>query len=299
MQTDNNGTDVSMLENDDFLFSLRDLAIAAGAEAVRLRDLGLVTEYKDDNSPVTNADIEANHIMCSGLQAFTPDIPIISEENKTDWPSIAALKTGYYWLIDPIDGTKPFKVGGDEFTVNIALMKDERPVLGVIDAPKMDGGMTYMGVCDGGNKRAYKQPHGGDVQTIQTKTSKAANDIDVIMSKRAYKGDDTLPSGFSTPNHMSSSYKFCVVANGTYDAVAGFGPTSEWDIAAGHAIVKAAGGDVVNAMGGAFCYNKSIEKNQKGEDKPRYENPSFLAIGDSAIEQRLYEFAKKSKAKKL
>ena len=169
MQTDNNGTDTITLESDIFLFTLRDIAIAAGAEAVRLRELGLKTEIKADGSPVTNADLEANRIICDGLRALTPNIAIISEENKADWPSIDTLKIGYYWLIDPIDGTKPFKVGGDEFTVNIALMHDQKPVLGVINAPQMDGGITYMGVCDGKHNRSYKQSCGGEVQTIHTK----------------------------------------------------------------------------------------------------------------------------------
>jgi|GEM_PF-446536 len=294
MQSYNNATDNIDLASDALLFKLRDLALLAGREAVSIRNAGLITEQKSDNSPVTNADLAANHIIMDGLQNLTPHIPIISEENSADWPSIAQLKTGYYWLIDPIDGTRPFAAGGDEFTINVALMKDEKPVLGIIDAPKMDGGITYMGVCEGENTRAFKQVHDGDIQVIRTNVAKVARDINVIMSERAYKGDDTLPLGFSIPEHMSSSYKFCVVADGRYDAVAGFGPTSEWDIAAGHAILKAAGGDVIQAMGGEFRYNKPIEA-----DKPRYENPSFLAYGDSAIEQRLKEYARQSKAKKM
>ena len=294
MNSHNNGTDIIDLDDDSLLFALRDIAIQAGEEAVRLRNNGLTTEIKDDRSPVTNADKAANKIICDALQTLAPAIPIISEENVDAWPEIETLKSGYYWLIDPIDGTTPFANNEDEFTINIALMKDERPILGIIDAPKMEGGITFMGVCDGENQRAYKQPHGGDIGAIHTSSVTVPDKIKTIMSHRAFKGNDTLPEGFAQPDFMPSSYKFCVLADGSYDAVAGFGPTSEWDIAAGHAIVKAAGGDVKQALGGEFRYNKPI-----AQDKPRYENPAFIAVGDNVIEHRVREFAKQSEAKSV
>jgi len=287
----NNDAD-TILADEKLLPILRDIAVLAGEKALQLRNGGLKVDRKADDSPVTNADIAANKIICDALQELTPYIPIISEENDEDWPATDALRSGYYWLIDPIDGTRSFGNGGDEFTVNIALMKDERPVIGVIDVPAK--AVTYMGISDGVECAAYKQLHDGEALPIQTRKLEAHDDIKVVMSERAYKGEETLPLGFAQPQLVSSSYKFCMLAEGVVDGIAGFGATSEWDIAAGDAIVKAAGGDVKNALGGVFRYNKP-----KKPDEPRFENPAFIALGDADLEARLRIFANNTQQKRV
>ena len=222
---------------------------------------------KTDRSPLTRADMASHDVICNRLAALTPDIPVLSEESA-HIPYATRKTWEQYWLVDPLDGTREFIKRNGEFTVNIALIRNNYPVLGVIYAPVKD--LCYYAAR---NEGAYRQGNGAADLRLRTKTSRA--DSLVIAGSRSHgnkrqqafirkMGDrvETIAIG--------SSLKFCLVAEGTADIYARFGPTSEWDSAAGQCIVEEAGGMVTDTGFRRLRYNA----------KDSLINPDFLVFAD-------------------
>src|SRR5436190_18783461 len=224
------------------------IAREAGDEIMKVYAQDFSVELKGDNSPLTQADKKSNGIIISALKSLTPDIPIISEETKlTSYDERKNWKT--YWLVDPLDGTKEFIKKNGEFTVNIALMSNGQPVLGVVYAPaknKMWYGVKGEGsflVNDDGSKTALKKgSNWRDMQKINVVASRSHLDENTMKFvedlKKEGRAVDFVSSG--------SSLKFCLVAEGKADVYPRFAPTMEWDTAAGQAVIELAGGKVLN-----------------------------------------------------
>ncbi|WP_404840844.1 3'(2'),5'-bisphosphate nucleotidase CysQ [Alkalilimnicola ehrlichii] len=213
--------------------------------------------------PLTAADRAAHAVISAGLQELTPTIPQLSEEGqlagfeeRRQWER--------YWLIDPLDGTKEFIKRNDEFTVNIALIENHKPVLGVVHAPAL--GTTYVGSPTGAQRK-----RDGVTETIRTRP--LGSPLTAVVS-RSHRGErvDTLLERLpeTTTTSVGSSLKFCLVAEGEADLYPRFGPTSEWDTGAAHCVVEAAGGLVCKADLSPLRYNA----------KESILNPDFLVIGD-------------------
>lgn len=241
------------------------LASRAGALALAMRDKAIRdAQAKEDGSPVTEADKQAEAMILGELAERFPDIPIVGEE------SVAAgqmpdVSSGRFWLVDPIDGTKDFISGGPEFTVNIGLIEDWVPVAGVVQAPAM--GLCYSGSV--GNGAVCLKPDGTTVDI--TVSGKTDTDLRVVASKRhdAQQEIKDLLAGRSVAEwvSISSSLKFCLIADGQADLYPRIGPTHEWDTAAGHAVVLAAGGSVTDMQGAPLRYGK----------QPKLLNTGFIA----------------------
>lgn len=216
----------------------------------------LFVEYKKDNSPLTLADKASNKIICDNLKQLYPDIPILSEENKSiDYNERKDYE--YYWCIDPIDGTKEFIKKNGEFTVNIALMYKKRPVIGFVSVP-CTGDIYYAYQGEG----AYKTNLSCLVEFTKLKCNKYSLDDENlrIVCSRSHINDDTLEfiNCFKNSNivRVGSSLKLLWIAEGSADIYPRLGPTMEWDTAAAHAIVVEAGGKVVKIDLEELEYNK-------------------------------------------
>ncbi len=217
----------------------------------------VAVQRKSDASPVTQADHASHAILREGLKHITPNIPIISEED-TQHKDVSEAE--YYWLVDPLDGTKSFIKGTDEFTINIGLMHHHRPVWGLLVVPVM--GLAYMG---GVNESAQRINKAGETSQIRCAAEPAAGEAKQVLVSFSHMDSqtqafvDALDVVETRPS--SSAYKFCLIADGGAHIYPRFGPTMEWDTAAGHAIVEAAGGSVVNPDGSLFEYGKETLKN--------------------------------------
>jgi 3'(2'), 5'-bisphosphate nucleotidase len=240
------------------------LAIAreAGLLIESIRARGTAVREKSDASPVTEADEAANDFIVARLAALTPDIPIIAEESVA--AGIVPEVGERFWLVDPLDGTREFIAGRDEYTVNIALIEARVPTLGVIDLPAK--GETYLGIVGDGAWRIVD----GKREAIAARTVPSVDPIAVASRSHGDAKTDTWLSeaGVGECVRAGSSAKFCVLACGKADLYPRFGRTMEWDIAAGHAILAAAGGSVQTLDGAPFLYAK-----------PGFENPAFIARG--------------------
>lgn len=241
---------------------------AAGAIELKYYKSGTEVIDKSDGSPVTIADQEAEKYIFARLAEIAPEIPIIGEEAVAAG-SIPDISSGTYFLVDPLDGTKEFITGGGDFTVNIALMVNNEPIMGVIYAPVSDE-LYYAG---GG--KAFASIKSAPEKSISVR--KVPKDgLTVVASKR--HGDPEKMAEFLHGRKVdalinrSSSLKFCVMAAGDADLYPRLGPTCEWDIAAGEAILRAAGGQVVNLDGGPFRYGKTDRK---------FLNPEFIAFASN------------------
>jgi 3'(2'), 5'-bisphosphate nucleotidase len=220
---------------------------------------------KSDQSPLTIADLRSHEIIVEGLQALVPRLPVLSEE-ASDIAFEQRRQWQRYWLVDPLDGTKEFVSRNGEFTVNIALIENHAPILGVVHVPV--SGVTYIGAVGTG---AFKQEH-GEPAAIKARVP-AASPLRIVGSRshRDSTLDQILPR--LEPYELvacGSSLKFCLVAEGSADFYPRFGPTSEWDTAAAQAVVEAAGGAVVTTDGKPLRYNTKRE----------LLNPHFLVYGD-------------------
>jgi 3'(2'), 5'-bisphosphate nucleotidase len=223
-----------------------DLAVEAGQAILEVYATDFDVQEKGDQSPLTQADLASHRCIVAGLATLTPEIPIISEEEGL--PDFAERgQWQRYWLIDPLDGTKEFVNRNGEFTVNIALIDQHRPIFGVVHVPVQD--KTYIG-CEG---------HGSERRDGGTTTPIRGSSLDAFLEKVG--PSDMLP--------MGSSLKFCVVAEGRADIYPRLGPTSEWDTAAAQAVVEQAGGKVVELDGKPLSYNA----------KEDILNPWFVVIG--------------------
>ena len=213
------------------------IAREAGELIVRIREQGLTPERKGDNTPVTEADKAADKLIVKQLQPLTPSLPIVSEEGGY-LPDAATLPERF-WLVDPLDGTSGFIRGGKNFTVNIALVEHHKPVFGVIYAPifnEMYAGAKRLGAyrIKDGRKETIHLRNEIDIPIVLVSSHHAVDEKEVVNKR--FPNADVRP--------LSSSVKFCRVAEGGADVYLRAGQTSEWDTAAGQAIVEAAGGKV-------------------------------------------------------
>ena len=251
------------------------LARDASSAILDIYETDFYVETKTDSSPLTLADTAAHKIIVKGLRELTPDIPIISEEavlpefsERSKWPM--------YWLVDPLDGTKEFVNRNGEFTVNIALIAENVPLVGVVCVPVQD--RTYVGNTSTMDARVHGAA--GERQVKSRRFSEKPTEIKVVASRshasnelRAYlKSIDEIFSGVETIS-MGSSLKLCALADAEADIYPRLGPTSEWDIAAAHAVLVAAGGQIYVSDGSPLTYNM----------KEDILNPNFIAVGDSSF----------------
>ncbi len=235
--------------------SLLDTFNIAGKISIDLFAKGLKVEIKDDKSPVSNADLKVNELITEKIKEITPNIPIISEETvDLNIKNTAKI----FWLIDPIDGTKEYIAGKDEYTLNAALVIDTVPILGLVGAPKKNRlfysygpGESYL-IESGKSKKinCKKQQPKGKVVAL----SSVVKPSDVILNKlKEFKVNSIVK--------MASSYKFCVIATGEYDIYAAKERANEWDYAAGHAIAQNAGAIIKTLDEKPFLYGKADYKN--------------------------------------
>jgi len=249
----------------------------AGDAILDIYDSDFAVEHKSDESPLTQADLAAHHIIVAGLADLDPAIPVLSEESR---PPEYAVRQHWsrYWLVDPLDGTKEFVNRNGEFTVNIALIEDHRPSFGVVGVPAR--GLVYIGdvrrgvaerIGPDGTERLRGRPMSDDKPLVVVASrSHGGERLETYLDalRGIYPGVDRTPVG--------SSLKLCILAEGQADLYPRLGPTSEWDIAAAHAVLEAAGG-AVWAVGSA-----SLEYNRKAE----LLNPEFFAAADGGYPWR-------------
>ena len=233
----------------------------AGKESVRLYQEGLKIQIKEDRSPVSSGDLRVNELISRRISEVTPNIPIISEETV----NLKIKNTSkIFWLIDPIDGTKEYIAGKDEYTINAALVVNKVPVLGLVGAPKK-------------NRLFFSYSPGESYLIEKNKTKKINCDKQqpkgkIVALSSAFKPSDMILNKLKEYNvtsivKMASSYKFCVIATGEYDIYAAKERANEWDYAAGHAVAQNAGAIIKTLDDKPFLYGK--------ED---YKNPSLLII---------------------
>jgi len=246
------------------------IARRAGDAILKFYRRDAMTRIKADDSPVTAADDAAERLIVPALRALTPEIPVVSEEAAAEGrvPEIrgAANPGGRFWLVDPLDGTKEFIAGKDDFTVNVALIEDGRPVLGVVHVPALD--LTYVGVAP---DLATRQRGAAGPRRIAARLRPA--DGAIVLASRSH-GDAAALDAFLADESVrarrtaGSALKFCLLAEGVADLYPRLGRTMEWDTAAGQAVLAAAGGSVATLDGAPLRYGK-----------PGFENPHFVARG--------------------
>jgi 3'(2'), 5'-bisphosphate nucleotidase len=247
---------------DDLARLFSDIALEAGAAIMRIYAQGAAARLKDDRSPVTEADEVAEAIILAKLAAALPGVPVVAEESaaRGAMPDTAER----FILVDPLDGTKEFLSRNGEFTVNIALIEQGRPVAGCVYAPAVEALYT-------GGERAWRVANGATT-ALSTRTYPAAGLTALCSRSHPDAKSEAFLAGFPVVgrSEAGSSLKFCRVAEGVADVYPRFGPTMEWDVAAGHAVLAAAGGTVVMPDGSPFSYGKR----DKG-----YRNEAFVAWG--------------------
>jgi len=258
------------LISDEIIQSVIEITKQAGAVIMDVYKTNFEIHIKNDKSPVTEADTRANDIITEGLLNIAPDIPVLSEEGR-DIPFEERSKWESFWLVDPLDGTKEYIKKNDEFTVNIAYMENNKPIFGVVYAPALDE--LYWGSIE---KGAFKSVAGDSFNPIRVKSE--LNDPVQIATSRSHpspKMDNFLAQFDTFDLHpMGSSLKICSVADGTVHFYPRLGPTMEWDTAASHAVIKAAGGEIIK-----YGTNRPLEYN-----KADLLNPEFIAGNMNSIE---------------
>lgn len=247
--------------------TLGEIAIEAGKEILNIyhhADFSQIVDFKADDSPLTTADKSSHHVIMDRLSSAYPNIPIISEEGK-DIDYTTRKDWEYFWLVDPLDGTKEFIKRNGQFTVNIALIHGGSPVVGVIYTPVTEE--LYLAAKEGYaedlNAGAYKQQLPENPVAIKV-NSKTENLIAVRSSSHASEEEEELLKKYGVTESISkgSSLKFCMVAEGKADIYYRHGPTMEWDTAAGQVVVECAGGKVLQGTGPEpFVYNKESLRN--------------------------------------
>lgn len=251
---------------DKLLSDVIDITKSAGSIIMRLYNSNYTHSTKEDLTPVTGADISAHKFILKRLKEIS-DLPCISEESTNLISEYKNLKTEpLFWLVDPLDGTKEFINKNDEFTVNIALIENNKPIIGVIFCPALNL-LYYANSTD----KAYKQVNDGEVQSIQVAPPPKENETWKIAGSR-YHGKDELKkyaAHFENSKIIptGSSLKLCYVADGTVHLYPRLAPTCEWDTAAGQIIVEMAGGEVISNTLEPLRYRKSHT----------FLNPNFIA----------------------
>ena len=252
------------------LQSLREPLIALARDAaVRIMVVyanAFDVAQKYDRSPLTAADLAAHHCILAGLERLTPDIPVLSEESAEDVPTLMRRQWSRLWLVDPLDGTREFIKRNGEFTVNIALIVAGVPILSVVQAPAT--GVVWHAQRGVG---AFRRNGDDDVALHSRRPAIEPLRVAVSRSHRDARTDALMQRmGQTEPMSLGSSLKFCELAEGGMDVYPRFGPTSEWDTAAGQCVLEAAGGIVVDPRGRPLRYNQ----------RDTVLNGDFLAIGD-------------------
>jgi 3'(2'), 5'-bisphosphate nucleotidase len=250
---------------------LTDLVASAGAAILRVNRGAMTTHGKADGSPVTEADLAADRVIAEGLARLVPGVPALSEErlHLADPPYRAS-----FFLIDPLDGTKEFVAGRNEFTVNLALVTDGVPLLGIVGAPAQ--GRIWRGLVGRGAERLMVMGAAvGPAEPIHTRPAPARGEPWIVAVSRSHGDSRTeafIASRTDTVRQVAgSAIKFCRVAEGGADIYPRLGPTCEWDVAAGHAVVVAAGGKITDADGHALRF---------GGVHDGFIVPEFIAWGD-------------------
>ena len=246
------------------------IARTAGRAILKVYDSDFAVERKQDDSPLTAADLAAHRAIVDGLHVLTPQIPVLSEESaeQVSWPVRSSWSK--YFLVDPLDGTREFVKRNGEFTVNIALIEDHRPVLGVVFAPVLD---EMFWAWRGGH--AFAQV--GQSGKVEIHARRRAEPL-VVAGSRSHADPRTLAALDKLGPHelkaLGSSLKFCRAAQGAVDLYIRYGLTSEWDTAAGQCVLEQAGGGVTLMSGEPLRYNT----------KDSLLNPDFIAFGDATID---------------
>ena len=259
--------------NEQLISSTVEITKEAGEAITEIYNSDFAYQLKKDLSPITAADKLSHNIITERLKTLTPEIPILSEEN-CDIPYKIRSQWTQYWLVDPLDGTKEFIKKNGEFTVNIALIENNNPIFGIIHIPVTNE--TYWGSQVNGSFYSNKN-----------------NDVERISVSDNHQNPMRIVASRSHPSEMlnslleklvdyeiievGSSIKFCHIASGQADCYPRFGPTSEWDTAAGEAIVRYAGCHVVTTNGNSIRYNL----------KENYLNPNFIVSNDKIISERI------------
>ena len=235
--------------------NLLDTFLYAGKVSLELRDQGLTKEIKSDNTPVSNGDMEVNKIITNKIKELTPQIPIVSEETS-DNKSIKNLND--FWLIDPIDGTYDYINNLDEFTINAGLIINKKPAAGLINAP----GKKRM-FYSYGNNFAFELINGKPIELGNSENFDKDKIKFVSYSNKIKPEIEKIHKTLNVKEFvkMKSSLKFCVIASGEFDGYVAEPRACEWDIAAGHAILKHSGGNVTDFEGKEILYGKKDFKN--------------------------------------
>lgn len=255
---------------DELLFQVAELATQAGKATLTYWRNSVAVEHKQDNSPVTAADLAANQILIEGLTKLTPDIPILSEEASNIDLTIRQT-WNRWWLVDPLDGTKEFIAGNEDFTVNIALIDQGNVIFGVVVIPATN--LCYIGGKDIG---AWRLDNLENKQTLHCRIPN--NDPLFVVASRRHGSEKQqlllnnlqklMPISLK---NAGSSLKFCLIAEGNADCYPRFAPTCQWDTAAAQGVLEGAGGSVFDEHGQTLSYYPKTD----------YLNPNFIALGNT------------------
>jgi 3'(2'), 5'-bisphosphate nucleotidase len=248
---------------------LAHLAERAAVAILDVYESDFAVEHKDDRSPLTAADLASHHIIVEGLGALTPDVPVLSEESAgIAWS--ARRRWSRYWLVDPLDGTREFVKRNGEFTVNIALIEDHEPVLGIVQRPvggelaaAWRGGGTWIGRPGEKARHVTTRRRASPLVVAGSRSHASARETEILARL-----------GHHAKLPMGSSLKFLRIAAAEADLYVRLGPTSEWDTAAGQCVLEEAGGAVLDLDGEPLRYNT----------RESLINPDFVAIGDPSAD---------------
>jgi 3'(2'), 5'-bisphosphate nucleotidase len=251
------------------LLEVTALAREAGRAILEIYASSFSVQEKEDRSPLTEADLRSEKLILAGLKRIAPEVPVLSEETgQVPWAT--RKHWGRLWIVDPLDGTKEFVQRNGEFTVNIALVDEHRPVLGIVHAPALE--RSYY-ACEGvGAFRSDVQAAGRPIRAAQ----RGAGPLRVVGS-RSHRGNSLDAFLARVGAHefveVGSSLKLCLVAEGLADVYPRMGPTCEWDTAAGQCVLEQAGGQVLKLDGEPLAYNR--------EDTL---NPNFVGFADAGTD---------------
>ncbi len=259
----------------EFVEGVVETAFRAGQAAMRIYATDFAVSYKDDQSPVTAADHASEAVILGGLAELAPGIPVIAEESVSEGRMPETSR--YFFLVDPLDGTREFMKKNGEFTINIALIEAGVPKFGLIYAPALS--KLYLTLSPEEavsamlpSNLSYLKPGSLNWQPMRTRTP-VPGALTCVVSRSHQTGETEAfmqSKGIVETKRIGSSLKFCLVAAGEADVYPRLGPTWEWDTAAGHAIVNAAGGCVLLQTGEPLIYGKRSD---------RYLNPGFIVWG--------------------
>ena len=260
-----------MIPNNKLLLDICNVSIEAGKEILNFYNNEIEVTHKEDLSPLTKADLASNKIILESLTKLNSNIPILSEESLVDWSIRKNWKK--YWLVDPLDGTKEFIKKNGEFTVNIALIEDNNPILGVVYVPAKS--LLYLAEKNKGSFKTNTKDKLENFEGIQKILVSSQTNRARVIGSRSHSNatfDNWVKEKFPNAEivQAGSSFKFCLIAEGEADIYPRFGPTSEWDIAAGHVIVNEAGGKIRTFQNDSIKYNT----------QENIINPEFYAIGN-------------------